>query len=329
MFPRSMKRCIFSILAVALAVAAQTAPTTPLAFEVATIKAAQPPNPADIMAGKLHVGMKIEAGRVDIGFLSLENLLGLAYAVKTYQIVGPDWIKTQRFDILAKMPEGSNKDQVPDMLKTLLTDRFKVTVHRETKDHAMYALVAGKGGPKLKEAPPDPEPTPGAEPPGKGGQTIAVNGSAVRMNQNSDGKGVTLSSAQAGTTKMSMVDGNMHMESSKVTMTAFAEMLGRFVDKPVVDKTELKGNYQIALDIPMSDLLRIARNSGVMAMPPAGAAGPVPVSSGAGAADSASDPGGGGTIFTAVQSLGLKLEPRKEAVETYVVDHIEKTPTDN
>ena len=324
-----LKRFVFSILVVSSWAAAQNAPAPPLAFEVATIKAAQAPNAADVVAGKLHIGMKVEAGRVDIGFLSLENLLGIAYGVKPYQIVGPDWIKTERFDILAKMPEGSNKDQVPDMLKTLLADRFKVTVHKETKDHAMYALVTGKGGPKLKEAPPEPTPAPDAEPPGKGGQTIAVNGNSVRMNQNSDGKGVTLSSAQTGTTKMSMVDGNMHMEASRVTMAAFAEMLGRFVDKPVVDKTDLKGSYQVALDIPMSDLLRIARNSGVMAMPPAGANGPVAAASGAGAADSASDPGSGGTIFTAVQALGLKLEPRKDAVETYVIDHIEKTPTDN
>ena len=301
-------------------------------FEVATIKAAQQPTPADIMAGKLHVGMKIEAGRVDIGFLSLENLLSTAYDVKPYQIVGPDWIKTERFDILAKMPEGTNKDQVPDMLKALLADRFKVKVHKETKEHAMYALVVGKGGPKLKEALPDPEPTatPNAEPPGKGGQTFAVNGTQMRVNPSGDGKGVTMNTAQTGNMKMTMgSDGMMHMEASKVSMTTFVNMLGRFVDKPVVDKTDLKGNYQISLDLSMAALMRIANASGIVSIPP-GAAGPVPAAGGAGAADAASDPGAGGdSVFAAVQSLGLKLEPRKEAVDSYVVDHIEKTPTDN
>ncbi|MDE3197588.1 MAG: TIGR03435 family protein [Acidobacteriota bacterium] len=319
--------CLIGVFLIAPVLRAQAPGPT---FEVATIKPAQAPNAADIMAGKLHVGMKVEAGRVDIGFLSLENLLMTAYGVKDYQISGPDWIRTERFDILAKMPEGSNKDQVPDMLKALLAERFKVAVHKETKEHSMYALVVGKGGSKLKDAPPDPDPAATPEPEGKGGQSITVNGSTVRMNQSGGGRGVTISGSQTGTTKMSMgADGMMHMEASKVSMPTFADMLTRFVDKPVVDRTDLKGNYQITLDLAMADLLRIAQKSGVMAMPPAGVAGPAPGAGGAGAANAASDPGSGGSVFTAVQALGLKLEPRKEAVDTYVVDHIEKTPTDN
>src|SRR5215831_5874358 len=109
--------------------AVATSTATPLAFEVATIKPAPPINPMAIAQGKLHVGMKIDAARVDIGFLSLGDLVMAAYKIKRHQVVAPDWAFTERYDILAKMPEGSNKDQVPEMLQTLLADRFGMKFH--------------------------------------------------------------------------------------------------------------------------------------------------------------------------------------------------------
>jgi uncharacterized protein (TIGR03435 family) len=321
----SAQFCAIALTAVGGLYAQQTAP---LAFEVATIKTAPPINPAQIAAGKLHVGMKIEAGRVDIGFMSIADLIRTAYEVKPYQVSGPDWINTERFDILAKIPDGGTKEQVPAMLKALLQERFKLSVHKESKDHSVYALVVGKGGSKLKESPADePAPEAGAAPAGKGGAVIETNNGSMRVNQNADGRGATITGVGGGTMKMGMgPDGTMHMEASKVAMPQFAEMISRFVDKPVVDETGLKGNYQIPLDLSLADLMRVAQKAG-MAIPGAGAG--VPGGAAAGAADAASDPGGGGTVFTAVQSLGLKLEPKKESVDTYIVDHVEKTPSEN
>src|SRR6266851_98025 len=115
-----------------------------LAFEVATIKPSPPMNPSQAMAGKLHVGMKVDAARVDIGFFSLADMIGAAFRVKPYQVSGPSWMGVQRFDILANMPEGAKKDQVPEMLQALLAERFKLQFHKDTKEHAVYALVVGK-----------------------------------------------------------------------------------------------------------------------------------------------------------------------------------------
>ena len=111
----------------------------------------------------------------------------------------------------------------------------------------MYALVTGKGGAKLKESPPDPE-VPAAEAP-KG--AITIGGNQIRINPGAGGTGTaTVTSAQNGTIKMAVgTGGQMRMEMSKVTMPAFAEMITRFVDRPVVDMTELKGNFQVALDL--------------------------------------------------------------------------------
>ena len=87
-----------------------------------------------IQAGKLHFGMKIDAGRVDIGYVSLRDLVTLAYEVKRFQVTAPDWMAAQRFDVLAKMPEGGTKEQVPAMLRALLEDRFKLVAHRENNE---------------------------------------------------------------------------------------------------------------------------------------------------------------------------------------------------
>ena len=264
------------------------------------------------MAGKMHVGMNVDGARVDIGNFSLADLVRVAYRVKAYQISGPDWMKSERFDVMAKIPEGVSKDKVPEMLQALLEERFGVKVHRESKEHAVYALVVAKGGAKLKDAPPDediPENAPG--------MAIGTEKGPVRMT--TDSKGVVVRSANTGTTRMSMQpNGNMRMESSKVSMSDFADMLSRFVDRPVVDRTELTGHYQVALELSMEDMRNIARSAGVT-IPGGGDGKP---------AEAASDPSGG-TIFQAVQQLGLKLEPRKDAIETLVVDHVEKTPTEN
>src|SRR5579862_6624980 len=153
----------------AVAVFAQAPATPPLAFEVASIKPAGPLDPTAIAQGKIHIGMKVDGAICDIGSFSLKDLIRTAYEVKDYQITGADSLGSpldaQRFNIQATMPEGATEKQVPQMLQTLLADRFKLVVHRETRDHQVYALVVAKGGPKMKEAEPDPPPAePAAEP---------------------------------------------------------------------------------------------------------------------------------------------------------------------
>jgi uncharacterized protein (TIGR03435 family) len=273
-------------------------------------------DPAAIMSGKMRIGMKIDAARVDIGMLSLSDLIRIAYKVKSYQIQGPDWMGGERFNISAKLPEGAKEDQVPEMLQALLAERFKLTIHRQSKEQNVYALVVAKGGPKLKEAEPEPaKSTP--EPPGNG---------AVRMTGDIQGKGMVVSGGPNGNqTKMTMNNGLMHMENSRMPIAGLVEMLARFVDKPVVDMTELKGSYQIGIDLSMDDLRNIARASGMAGMMPGGAA---PGGGDASRpAEAAADPSS--SVFTSVQQLGLKLEPRKSSVDLIIVDHLEKSPTEN
>ncbi|MGA2119229.1 MAG: TIGR03435 family protein [Bryobacteraceae bacterium] len=319
-----MTRKLASRSGVALALAAVSAwaqaPGAAAAFEVASIKVAVPPNPADIMAGKLHVGMKVDGARVDIGFMSLADLIRAAYKIKPYQLSGPDWMGAQRFDILAKMPEGSDKDQVPEMLQALLAERFKLTVHRGSKEHAVYDLVVARGGAKLKESAPDPDAKPGDSAAGTDNQSpqIKVSGNTVTLRG-----GLGMGGGLTGNTKMTMNGTGMHMETAGLGMAGLADLLSSFLDRPVMDRTELKGKYDIALDLSMDDMRNAARSAGMgggMMMGPGGGGG--------GPADTASDPASS-SIWAAVQAFGLKLDARKEPLETITVDRLEKAPTEN
>ena len=325
-----LKKFTQVMLGLTLAAAAsfgQTPAAKPV-FEVASIKPAAPLDPAKIMAGQAHVGMKIDAARVDIGFLSTADLIRVAYKLKSYQLTAPDWMNgmaAQRWDIMAKMPPGANKDQVPEMIQALLADRFKLEFHKESKEHSVYALVVAKTGLKMKEAPPDAE-TPKAEPPVPGEDPKPPAGNSntpIKMTGSGDTRTITMGdSSGMGATKMTVGPNGMHMEAEKMPMEGLVEMLSRMTDRPVVDQTELKGKYKVALDLSMADMMAMARAAGA-AVPGMGGGGDTKAP-----AEAASDPTGG-TVFTTVQQLGLKLEPRKLPVEILIVDKCEKSPTEN
>lgn len=324
-----MNRPVWSLLILpfaAFAALAQT-PSAPPAFEVATIKPAAEITAAMVQAGKLHAGVSVDAARVDIGYFSLYDLIYTAYKVKPYQVEGPDWLRVQRFDVLAKMPDGATKDDMPAMLQTLLKEQFHLEIHREPREHAVYALVVAPGGPRMKEAEADPAPGPdaGPKPLAKGEMVMGSGENAVRLKANSDGASGIAQSAKAGQVKYSMrPDGMVHYEYSKLNMTSLADTLSQVLDKPVMDATGLKGKYQAALDFSRDDLLRVARRNG-FAIPAAGGPGG---NAGQAPAGAASGPGSS-SVFNALKQLGLELDSRKEPAETIIVDRADKMPAEN
>jgi uncharacterized protein (TIGR03435 family) len=127
-------------------------------FEVASIKPAPKPTAEFLLSGRVHVGTKIDPARVDIGSASLSSLVADACSVKLFQVSGPEWLNDATFDIQATLPAESSTEQVPEMLLSLLEDRFKLVFHRETKEFSVYTLVVGKDGPKLTPVPPGYDP---------------------------------------------------------------------------------------------------------------------------------------------------------------------------
>src|SRR5581483_8229169 len=111
------KPFIAALLFVAGTASAQNAAVKPT-FEVASVKPAAPLDiqklMADINDGKMpKVGPRVNEARAEYTYMSLTELIALAYKVKANQINGPAWLATERFDIIAKIPEGSTKDDAP------------------------------------------------------------------------------------------------------------------------------------------------------------------------------------------------------------------------
>jgi uncharacterized protein (TIGR03435 family) len=315
-----------------------------LAFEVASVRPSAALDmgklAAQIQAGKMpRFGAHVDGLRAEYHYMSLKELVANAYNVKAFQVTGPGWLGSERFDIVAKMPDGAKKDDAPAMLQTLLEERFKLMAHSDKQEHPVLALVVGKDGPKLKEAAaPSPVDPVAEDAPLKPGE-FKVEGpdGPIRVTRNADGT-TTMNMGAKGTVtqKVDMENMTVHLESSMVTMGGFADMLTNMMQlggaggEQVVDMSGLKGNYQVALDFPLADLI-------VMAQARARELGlnlPGGPGAGSGAADNlpasgVTDPAGRSNLYGSVEKLGLKLESRNAPVEQVIVDHMEKTPTEN
>ena len=322
---------VVSLLLASGATFGQTAPGK-LAFEVATVKPSPPVDMAKVnaeaRAGRMpHWGPHIDAAQAEFNYMSLKALIAFAYKVSAHQITGPAWLDAEHFEIVAKMPDGASKDDASRMLQALLEERFKLAAHREMVEQPVLALVVGKDGPNLKESTTPPEPLDMTAPLKPGEMRGDSPSGPTRTTVGADGSTVTYNMGARGIIKES-IDRQAQMatlECNGVTMRALAERLTNQLrsggdNRPAVDMTGLKGNYQFTLEFSLADIVARARAMN----PPAGGGGADNPPAAA-----ASDPGGGSSVFGAVKKLGLKLEPRKGPVEQIVVDHAEKTPTEN
>jgi len=277
---------------------AQSAPVRP-EFEVASIK----PSTQAPAGTQVHVGVQIDGAQVHCTYLSLKDYIRIAYQVKDFQISGPEWMPSERFDIHAKLPKNG-RDQLRAMLQTLLKQRFQMKMHRTTKEFPVYGLTVNKNALKLKESPLDPLPE-GAE----GGRGGAVNVTAT------GGRGGTTVNYGRGA-YFTLADNKF--EVRKLSMEILAEAIGRFVDRPVVDMTDLKGTYDLTVEFTPEDyramLIRMAMSAGVNLPPEA-------MRLLEGTSDEA--------LFKGLEKLGLKLENRKAPLEVLVVDSATKTPIEN
>jgi uncharacterized protein (TIGR03435 family) len=120
-------------------------------FEVASVKPVNPP------AGAHVVSLIVNHGKLNIEAAELRQIVGLAYAIQRVRVRGgPGWADSDQFDIVAKAEHpDATRDEIRSMLQTLLAERFKLIVHRETKQVPAYSLVLAKSGSKLKESAPN------------------------------------------------------------------------------------------------------------------------------------------------------------------------------
>lgn len=264
------------------------------AFEVASIRAVDDPS-------AVRMGFQATGSQVRIAGMSVKDLLVVAYGMKPQQIDGPDWIAQLRFSVTATIPEGVPGSKVPEMLQTLLAERFLLKQHRETKDLPVYVLGLSKNGARLTESVKDPG-APAAPP-----DTVTVTAGG-----NSSGVGVNL----GGGRSFSLADNQIQIRG--MTMGDLAETLTRFVDRPVVDQTALPKAYDLTLDLTPDEFnairVRAAVNAGV-ALPPQ--------------AMRLLDNVSPDTMSGPLSKFGLTFDARRAPLEVLVVESASKTPTEN
>ena len=187
-------------------------------FEVASIRPSDP-NPQNPM----FIGMSADGAMVTYTNITLLDCIRGAYLVRDFQIVGPDWMAKARFEINAKLPAGASADQIPEMLKALLAERFKLELRRETKEQKVYALLIGNGGAKLKPA------------------EIKTDNKNSPKALGPDGKPRPLMMF------MFPPGGSVTITAPSASIESLVGMMSRFTGRPVVDMTGIKGQYEFRL----------------------------------------------------------------------------------
>jgi len=256
-----------------------------LAFEVTSVKENKT---------KGQPGFQVlPGGRLVIANIPLQIIITTAYGLPFQSdrlSGGPDWIRSDRFDIEATPPPGAipagasskvREDTIRQMLQNLLVDRFKMSIRRETKDQPVYAAVIGKGGPKLEKS--------------KLTEKDCQAGSGTFGDRNSC-HNITGGQGRG-----------LHGEA--IDMSDLAVIVSNWTDHPVVDRTGVTGLFRIETDgwLPM--------RTG----PP-----PAPDAKGEDGKLLVDQP----TIFEIFNRLGLKLELQRAPVDMFVIDHIER-PAEN
>ena len=230
-------------------------------------------------------------GRYEIKNATMVNLIGVAYNMSGDRILGgPSWLELDRFDVVAKLPVEATIEERRQMLQELLSDRFKLVLHHDTKPLPVYALTAGKKS-ALKESDGQGEtgckPELASGPPGEGGMRITMGGPGGGMQILNLGPGMSI-----------------HMICHNMTMAAFAAGIRGMIgapdlgSSPVTDETGLKGTWNFDLryslqffgPMPGNDAERISMVAGI-------------------------------------ERLGLKLEQKQVPTPVLVVDGVNRKPT--
>jgi uncharacterized protein (TIGR03435 family) len=182
-------------------------------FEVASIKPSDP-NPAS----PLFIGMSADGAMVKYTNITLRDCIRGAYRARDFQIVGPDWMTKARYEISARLPAGASTEQIPEMLRALLVERFKLEIRHEMKEQNVYALLVGNGGPKLKPAE---------------RKTDANSPKALGP----DGK-------PRDPMMYGRAPGGLTIRAPYASLESLVGLVSRFTDRPVVDMTGIEGQFE-------------------------------------------------------------------------------------
>jgi uncharacterized protein (TIGR03435 family) len=283
-------------------------------FEVASVKPSSPTQRGG--SGRIIGGPGTDdPTRITAGQITLARLVYIAYDVPFDQISGPAWLQEDKYEITAKVPRGSTKEELKLMLQRLLAERFKLAFHRKPTEFPVYELTIAPVGTKLK-----PTAHPNAKPARPGDYPMPplldADGYAVIPPGVAGMQGVPANGAVRTTYQSMPIAVVLHeIEARLGTVTG----LNTWAPGRVIDKTGLTGKYDFRLEI-----------GGVSGIGAALRPQSSSISAGPEGMLDMQDPGGGPDIFRALEKqLGLKLIRTKSILDVLVIDRAERVPTEN
>ena len=204
----------------------------PLTFELADVHLSPPSSIASTF-GSMSGGVP-RAGRYELRNASMLDLVRTAYGVEPEKVVGgPNWLAADRFDVIAKVPAATTQENARLMLRTLLAERFALTVHNDSRPVSVFALSAGAGRPKMKPA----------------------SGGAPNCQPQQQGP------PQPGVIQYAQITCR-NLTTEQIAQN-LRQMAGGYLDKPVVDEAKLDGAWDFDLKWTARALLPAAGADGI------------------------------------------------------------------
>jgi uncharacterized protein (TIGR03435 family) len=142
--------------------------------------------------------------------------------VNDFQIVGPDWMTRARFDISAKLPPNASTEQIPEMLRALLAERFKLEIRRETKEQDVYALLVANSGANLKPA-----------------EVSSDNTSDTALGPDGKPREPMMYALRP--------DGGISIRAPAASLASLVWFMSLFTARPVIDLTNIPGKYEFKI----------------------------------------------------------------------------------
>jgi uncharacterized protein (TIGR03435 family) len=261
--------------------------SAPPEFEVASVKPMPPSSPMFPETGGPGT---TDPGQITWSGATLKWLLKTAHDVRLYQVSGPAWLDSERYMIVAKVPEGATKEQVNLMWQNLLKNRFGMVVHHESRVFQADEMTLAKGASKLKET-------------DLLDSTARADSPAQTMPGTASKSGPDDLLHRLTTPYWGLADsvgGTRRILGRAQPLGDVANWLSQLLGHPVIDKTGLTGKYDFDVDLDLNQ-------------PPA-----------------PGDGNGLYAVASALeQGLGLKLVKSTVRLDVIVVDHAERTPVEN
>ena len=273
----------------------------PATFEAASVQPTDPKSAPVNRAANAQPTLRggpgtADPGRISYANITLESLLIVAYGADCKmqedcdQVAGPPWLRSNRYDIEAKMPADTTAEQFRTMLQNLLAERFRLILHHETRGLPGYNLTLAKSGSRLVASPPSEL--------GTGDQA----GPLAKFGAPGEYGKLMRPGFLIFPYKGTRATAN-HAIGREQSLAEITKLLSKLMNAHIVDKTGLTGKYDFTIDWVPEGVTMIQEIDGPEIAPPHG-------------------------IPTAIEDqLGLKLVKTTLALDAVVVDGADKIPT--